>query len=222
MKLSTRLNLIIGTTLAVFWGIAVVIGIFIQNYHTDEIVKDQAVHTANSVMNGLNLLMLNNEMEKSEFLLQQSNKLDGMRDIYTIRSRYINEVFNRPLNFKEPKDEKEKLVLERGEIFTERIQGVKGPEIRIIVPYIAKTDRLGINCLGCHRVKEGQVLGALNMVMSIEKEEEFTAKLKYIFFLLAVLGVGLVVGIIYYATNKMVNIPLNKLVDSLHLVSSGI
>jgi methyl-accepting chemotaxis protein len=125
------------------------------------------------------------------------------------------------LNFKEPKDEKEKLVLERGEIFTERIQGVKGPEIRIIVPYIAKTDRLGINCLGCHRVKEGQVLGALNMVMSIEKEEEFTAKLKYIFFLLAVLGVGLVVGIIYYATNKMVNIPLNKLVDSLHLVSSG-
>jgi|JI9StandDraft_1071089.scaffolds.fasta_scaffold00074_58 methyl-accepting chemotaxis protein len=221
MKLSTRLNLIIGTTLAVFWGIAVVIGIFIQNYHTDEIVKDQAVHTANSVMNGLNLLMLNNEMEKSEFLLQQSNKLDGMRDIYTIRSRYINEVFNRPLNFKEPKDEKEKLVLERGEIFTERIQGVKGPEIRIIVPYIAKTDRLGINCLGCHRVKEGQVLGALNMVMSIEKEEEFTAKLKYIFFLLAVLGVGLVVGIIYYATNKMVNIPLNKLVDSLHLVSSG-
>lgn len=221
MKLSTRLNLIIGTTLAVFWGIAVVIGIFIQNYHTDEIVKDQAVHTANSVMNGLNLLMLNNEMEKSEFLLQQSNKLDGMRDIYTIRSRYINEVFNRPLNFKEPKDEKEKLVLERGEIFTERIQGVKGPEIRIIVPYIAKTDRLGINCLGCHRVKEGQVLGALNMAMSIEKEEEFTAKLKYIFFLLAVLGVGLVVGIIYYATNKMVNIPLNKLVDSLHLVSSG-
>ena len=221
MKLSTRLNLIIGTTLAVFWGIAVVIGIFIQNYHTDEIVKDQAVHTANSVMNGLNLLMLNNEMEKSEFLLQQSNKLDGMRNIYTIRSRYINEVFNRPLSFKEPKDEKEKFVLEKGEIFTERIQGNRGPEIRIIVPYIAKTDRLGINCLGCHRVKEGQVLGALNMVMSIEKEEEFTAKLKYIFFLLAVLGVGLVVGIIYYATNKMVNIPLNKLVDSLHLVSSG-
>lgn len=221
MKLSTRLNLIIGSTLAVFWGLAVVIGIFIQNYHTDEIVKDQAVHTANSVMNGLNLLMLNNEMDKSEFLLQQSNKLEGMRDIYTIRSKHINEVFNRPLNFKEPKDEKEKLVLEKGEIFSERIQGSRGPEIRIIVPYIAKTDRLGINCLGCHRVKEGQVLGALNMVMSIEKEEEFTAKLKYVFFILAVIGVSLVVGIIYYATNKMINLPLNKLVDTLQHVSSG-
>jgi len=221
MKLSTRLNLIIGTTLAVFWGFAVVIGIFIQNYHTDEIVKDQAVHTANSVMNGLNLLMLNNEMEKSEFLLKQSNKLDGMRDIYTIRSKYVNEVFNRPLDYKEPKDEKEKSVLEKGEIFSERIQGKSGTEIRIIVPYIAKTDRLGINCLGCHRVKEGQVIGALNMVMSIEKEEEFTAKLKYIFLFLAILGVSMVVGIIYYSTNKMVNQPLNKLVDILHLVSTG-
>jgi methyl-accepting chemotaxis protein len=221
MKLSTRLNLIIGTTLAVFWGFAVVVGIFIQNYHTDEIVKDQAVHTANSVMNGLNLLMLNNEMEKSEFLLKQSNKLDGMRDIYTIRSKFVNEVFNKPLNYKEPKDEKEIRVLEKGEIFAERIQGKSGAEIRIIVPYIAKTDRMGINCLGCHRVKEGQVIGALNMVMSIEKEEAFTAKLKYLFLILAVVGVTTVVGIIYYSTSKMVNEPLNILVDILHHVSTG-
>jgi methyl-accepting chemotaxis protein len=159
--------------------------------------------------------------KKANFFLKQSNKLDGMRDIYTIRSKYVNEVFNRPLDYKEPKDEKEKSVLEKGEIFSERIQGKSGTEIRIIVPYIAKTDRLGINCLGCHRVKEGQVIGALNMVMSIEKEEEFTTKLKYIFLVLAILGVCMVVGIIYYSTNKMVNQPLSKLVDILHLVSTG-
>jgi methyl-accepting chemotaxis protein len=221
MKLSTRLNIILGSTLAVFWAIAVVVGIFIQNYHTDEIVKDQAVHTANSIMNGLNLLMLNNEMEKSEFLLKQSNKLDGMRDIYTIRSKYVNEVFNKPLDFKSPKDEEEKRVLETGQIFSKRINGKTGPEIRIIVPYIAKTDRMGINCLGCHRVKEGQVIGALNMVMSIEKEEEFTAKLKYLFLILALVGVVTVVGIIYYSTQKMVNEPLNGLVNILAIVSKG-
>jgi hypothetical protein len=70
MKLSTRLKPNYWNNACGFLGFAVVIGIFIQNYHTDEIVKDQAVHTANSVMNGLNLLMLNNEMEKSEFLFE--------------------------------------------------------------------------------------------------------------------------------------------------------
>jgi hypothetical protein len=43
------------------------------------------------------------------------------------------------------------------------------------------------------------------MVMSIEKEEEFTAKLKYIFLFLAILGVSAIPGEMYF--NRLTNIP---------------
>ena len=221
MRLSARLNIIIGSTLAAFWIIAVIAGIIVQNYHTSELVKDQAVHTANSVMNGLNLLMLNGQMDKSDFLLRQSNKLDGIRDIYIIRSRFVNEVFGKPNTYKAPKDDIERTVLETGKIYSERLKTAEGAEIRIVVPYIAKSDRMGINCLSCHKVNDGQVIGALNMVMSVEKEENFTNRLKYILIVMAVAGVFTVIGVVYYTTKKTVQIPLARLVGVLDKISEG-
>jgi methyl-accepting chemotaxis protein len=221
MKLGTRLNIIIGIVLSLFWSIAVIVGIWIQSIQTNEIVKDQAIHTANSIMNGLNLLMLNNQMEKSDFIYQQANKIEGIRNVYTIRSQHINKVFNKDLNYKKHNDEFERKVLDTGEIFTQKIKEKNFSEIRIIVPYIAKSDRLGINCLGCHQAKEGQVLGALNIVFSIKKEEEFTKQLEYILIGLALVGVFVVITIVYFTTKEFITKPLHELEIHLESVSNG-
>jgi hypothetical protein len=69
-----------------FWAIAVVVGIFLQNYHTKNIIEAQAENTANSVMNSLNYLMIHGQMDKSDFIFQQTNKLDSIRNVYVIRS----------------------------------------------------------------------------------------------------------------------------------------
>lgn len=221
MKISAKLNLTIGATLFVFWGMAVAVGIGIQNYHTSEIVKNQALHIANSIMNGLNLLMFNGLMDKSDFLLQQSNKLQGMRDIYVIRSPKVNEIFGKEAGYKAAKDEAERSVLNTGKIFTEKFKSANGTEIRVIVPYIAKSDRFGINCLGCHQVKEDEILGALSLVISLQKEEDFTNNLIYIFITLAIFGIIVVSGIIYYLTKMTVRDPLQDLVEVLEQVSGG-
>ena len=221
MKLGTRLNIIIGIVLSLFWSIAVIVGIWIQSIQTNEIVKDQAVHTANSIMNALNLLMLNNQMEKSDFIYQQANKIEGIRNVYTIRSQHINKVFNKDLDYKKYNDEYEKKVIENGEIFIQKIKEKNFSEIRIIVPYIAKSDRLGINCLGCHQAKEGQSLGALNIVFSIKKEEEFTKQLEYILIILAFVGVIVVITIVYFTTKEFITKPLHELEIHLESVSNG-
>lgn len=220
-KISSRLNLIIGAILFVFWSVAVVVGIFLQNFHTTNIIQAQAVNTANSVMNSLNQLMLSGQMDKSDFIFQQTNKLDLLKNVYVIRSPIVNKVFGRESDYKSPKTKAEREVLESAGIFTEKFSKDGLTYMRIIVPYIASSNRFGINCLGCHQVKENEVVGALHMEMNIEKEEQFQANLTFIFIVMAILGVAVILAIIHFAIDRTVTKPLQVLVNSLEQISHG-
>ncbi len=220
-KISTRLNRIIGTILIIFWTVAVSIGIFLQDYHTKNIIEAQAVNTANSVMNSLNQLMLSGQMDKSNFIFEQTNKLDSLRNVYVVRSKAINKVFGRDLEYKAPKNLNEKSVLETGEIFSEKFQEGDTTYMTIVIPYIASSNRFGINCLGCHNVKENEVIGALHMEVNIDKEEVFQRNLAITFILMAIIGVLAVILIIYFIINQTVSKPLTVLMDSLNHIAKG-
>jgi methyl-accepting chemotaxis protein len=220
-KISTRLNTIIGTILVVFWAVAVSIGIFLQNYHTKNIIEAQAVNTANSVMNSLNQLMLSGQMDKSNFIFEQTNKLDSIRNVYVIRSESINKVFGKDIQYKAPKNLDEKKVLESGQIFSEKFVERDKTFMKIIIPYIASSNRFGINCLSCHNVKENEVIGALHMEVNIEKEEEFQRNLAVTYVLMAIVGVIAVILIIYFIINQTVSKPLKVLMDSLNHIARG-
>jgi methyl-accepting chemotaxis protein len=221
MKISIRLNFFIGSILIVFWSIAVVVGIFVQEYHSKTIVEAQAIHTANSVMNSLNLLMLSGKMDQSDFIFKQTNKLESIRDVFVIRAPVINKVFNKELDYKKPLNEQQKKVIETGVLYSEQFRESNKPYMRIIVPYVAKSDRYGINCLGCHQVAEDTTIGALHMVVSLEAEEKFRAQLAYIYIAMAIFGVVFVIILISTITNHTVNRPLKALVKSLKLMAEG-
>jgi len=220
-KISTRINIIIGSILVLFWAIAVVVGIFLQNYHTKNIIEAQAENTANSVMNSLNYLMIHGQMDKSDFIFQQTNKLDSIRNVYVIRSSSINTVFNKSQDYKAPKSSIEADVLTKGKVYSEEYTENSTTYMRIIVPYIASSNRFGINCLGCHNVKENEVIGALHMEFDINKEKSFQTNLAFVYILMAVLGVAAVNIIIYFITHNAVTKPLKLLVESLHQIENG-
>ena len=220
-KISTRINIIIGSILVLFWTIAVVVGIFLQNYHTKNIIEAQAENTANSVMNSLNQLMLSGQMDKSDFIFQQTNKLDSIRNVYVIRSSSINTVFNKSQDYKAPKSSIEADVLTKGKVYSEEYTENNITYMRIIVPYIASSNRFGINCLGCHNVKENEVIGALHMEFNINKEKSFQTNLALVYILMAVLGVAAINIIIYFITHNAVTKPLKLLVESLHQIEKG-
>jgi methyl-accepting chemotaxis protein len=204
-----------------FWTIAVVVGIFLQSYHTKNIIEAQAENTANSVMNSLNYLMIHGQMDKSDFIFQQTNKLESIRNVYVIRSSSINTVFNKSQDYKAPKSSIEADVLTKGKVYSEEYTEDNITYMRIIVPYIASSNRFGINCLGCHNVKENEVIGALHMEFNINKEKSFQTNLALVYILMAVLGVAAVNIIIYFITHNAVTKPLKLLVESLHQIEEG-
>ena len=220
MRIGTRYIILIGALLLAFWSSSVVIGVLAQRYNGQIIVKEQAIRLGDSVMNSLNYLMLTGQMEAAPFILEQNNKLDGISDLYIFRSPAVNEHFGKERDFQGPRDSFEKQVLEKGNTYSEWVEGSKS-RIRVIVPYIASTNRKGINCLGCHQVKEDTILGGVSMVVSLEKEEAFINKLAWIFVALMILGLLVVTGIIHLTTMFTLNRPLGWISESLLSVAGG-
>lgn len=114
-----------------------------------------------------------------------------------------------------PKNELEREVFKTGKpvFVTETIN--REPYLRGIFPYINVKDYMGVNCLACHSVgaKEGDVLGAVSIAISMKETENAVARTRIIIALITVLlALGSVV-VIYAALTASVARPLKGVLN---------
>ena len=125
-----------------------------------EIVR---VHLTESMINGV--------IDKRERFLQRLVEVQGLKSARVIRSPEVDKQFGKGLTVESSVDDSERAVLEEGkprfELHTEGDETI----FRGIIPYIA-TSSGNPNCLQCHQVSEGTVLGAVSMSMSVQALKE--------------------------------------------------
>ena len=121
-----------------------------------EIVR---VHLTESMINGV--------IDKRESFLQRLMEVQGLAGAQVVRSPLVVEQFGKGLGRESPSDEIEQQVLRDGKPQYRVEESDKGTLFRGTIPFIAST-RGSPNCLQCHQVQEGAVLGAVTMSMSIE------------------------------------------------------
>ncbi|MGE5548497.1 MAG: diguanylate cyclase [Solirubrobacterales bacterium] len=120
-----------------------------------EIVR---VHLTESMINGV--------IDKRESFLRRLMEVQGLSSARVVRSPLVVQQFGEGLNQETPTDEFEQQVLRDGKPYYQVLEVDDDTLIRGTVPFIA-TDRGSPNCLQCHQVKDGQVLGAVTMLVSI-------------------------------------------------------
>ena len=125
-----------------------------------EIVR---VHLTESMINGV--------IDKRERFLQRLVEVQGLKSARVVRSPDVEKQFGKGLSVESAADEIERRVLREGKAHFELT--VVGDEtvFRGTIPYIA-TSSGSPNCLQCHQVAEGTVLGAVSMSMSIDALKE--------------------------------------------------
>lgn len=125
-----------------------------------EIVR---VHLTESMINGV--------IDKRERFLQRLVEVQGLKSARVMRSPDVEKQFGKGLSVESAADEIERRVLREGKAHFELT--VVGDEtvFRGTIPYIA-TSSGSPNCLQCHQVAEGTVLGAVSMSMSIDALKE--------------------------------------------------
>ena len=147
-----------------------------QLLHT---AKERAMTVADGMINGLNVLMIikagggdeviSDQKARAQFI-EKMGKSEGVLDLRVIRGKGIDDEFDGGLPQERAVDELDKRVLATGNV--ESLLTHKGDEatLRMVVPYIAKKNFRSIDCLECHGVDEGAVVGAASVTIDVQED----------------------------------------------------
>ena len=128
--------------------------------------KTKAELVAQSVRNGLTAHMVNGMMDKRDFFINETKNLKNIDDLWIVRAPAVIEQFGTGEDL--AKDDLDRLALKTGKMQEEVREEVFGHSTyRITIPYKAEITK-SINCLNCHNVKEGDTLGIITMVTTID------------------------------------------------------
>jgi diguanylate cyclase (GGDEF)-like protein len=166
--------------------IATLVAIDLYAFRTFSIVTStEHIRTAAEIVRvHLTESMINGVIDKRESFLTRLMEVQGLSSARVVRSPLVEKQFGKGFSVESPIDETERQVLSDGVPQYQVVETDLGTAFRGTIPFIASTHG-SPNCLQCHQVAEGQVLGAVTMTMSIQK-------LKYT----AILTVAGIVGIV--------------------------
>ncbi|MBF0317019.1 MAG: HAMP domain-containing protein [Nitrospirae bacterium] len=193
----------------------VVVTVKLSKYLVINEIKDGAIRGyKDTVLNALTTMMLAGNIKDSKrpFIEQMNNIVR----IKLIRTDALDKDYGKGNADEYASDPVESDVIKTG---WEKVV-IEGENIRGVYPYIASKNFMGKDCLGCHNVKEGEVLGAVSITVSMDKTMGSLKRIEYIFIALGVLGLVSVIFIFTF-TFKFTHKPLVDLARDLELIASG-
>ncbi|HAK88115.1 MAG: hypothetical protein A2077_02920 [Nitrospirae bacterium GWC2_46_6] len=169
-------------------SVGIIITIIVTTSNTRRIVIDEAQHTTlpgyrDTVLNTLTTMMITGNVKdaKGPFLEQMKNIVD----LRVIRTDTLDKDYGKGGPDEYAKDDIEKKVIENG---NEQVV-IEGDYIRGVYPYIAKSNFMGKNCLSCHNVKEGTVLGAISIKVPLTESLGKIRSSRNLYFGLGLMGI---------------------------------
>jgi methyl-accepting chemotaxis protein len=215
--ISLKWKLALPIILSVVVGIAMMT--LLTGYKTEAIVVNEVTHSTltgyrDTILNTFTTMMLSGNIKETKGpFLEQMQSIVNLR---VVRSEILDKDFERGDINNYASDPIEKEVIEKG---GERIV-LEGNYIRGVYPYIARSNYMGKNCLNCHAVSEGTVLGAISIKIPLTESFSRIKSLQYLYIVLGCVGVfamtGLVLGIIH-----LTHAPLLRSIKVLQTIASG-
>ena len=166
----------------------------------------QSVHRM--TMASLTGMMLTGTVAQRALYLDQIRQSEDIRELRVIRGEAVSKQFGAGAADESNADAVEQQVLQSGKPYFQVIENKDGESLRAVIPALAQKDYLGKNCLMCHIVPEGTVLGAVSMRISLDKVNstvhEFSLQI-------VAVALGLMIPVIlfvYWFIKRAVTVPL--------------
>jgi len=130
----------------------------------------------------LNGMMLNGSISQTDTrftFLKKMTTQDEVTDFHLVRGKPVADAFGAGLPEENLDDEIDRAAINSDKVQTIHRAGEKS-SIRVVVPLEAEKNYHGTNCIQCHVVAEGTVLGAVSLTVSLEKKEKELSKLNFL------------------------------------------
>ena len=182
-----------------------------------EVAKKTTLATADSYFDSINILMLSGAMSNRATLQSKIVANEDLTEARIIRGDAVSSVYGPGSQDSGIQDDFDRRAMQ-GEHIVEEINDDKGHRLVVVTPMKALSDYKGTNCLLCHQVPEGDVIGAVRVTYSFESLDNTVASN---ITSVALVELGLfVVGIIVISLllRRIVISPINHLNDTIHTI----
>ena len=142
--------------------------------HSIQMVKEKGVSIAENAINGLNMMMLTgsiSDIENRKLFYKKTSLSGELKEFYAYRTKALNKDYGDGLDIERVRDNIDKQSISEKKIITQ-VNKNENKILRVSVPFIASSDYKGTNCLTCHNVTEGTVLGGATIKIDISEELE--------------------------------------------------
>ncbi len=198
--------------------------LYFQNKMSIKTTSLDAVVTAKTMLSSLNAMMLNgtiaNKSDRRQ-LFKIYRKIKGIKYFKLVRGNPVNKEFGPGLNQEMPKTKFDKEILASKKEIIKPFEKNGQKYLKVGVPFVAKKMSRGIDCLMCHTVKRGTVLGGVELVYSLKN----TVNASHIFMrnmiTISIIFIILFVLITYIALKLIFEKPIKKLYDKLNEIVRG-
>jgi len=222
LKIWIQLLVTIGAALVVVWTGAIVW----EGRENRSAAIDQAsrfslaMHEA--TMAGLTGMMVTGTVGQRAVFLDQITQLNTIRDVKVLRGEAVRKIFG-PGTATElaAPDAVEQQVLASGKEVIQIENDAKGEYLRAVRPALASKNYLGKDCVACHQVAEGTVLGVVSMKMSLTESNAALAQQRNTSILVAFVTCIPVLLLIYPFIQKVVTRPLEQGVAVARGIAAG-
>jgi methyl-accepting chemotaxis protein len=143
-----------------------------------EDAKNRAVIPADGVFNGLNMMMLNgtiSDVEQRRLFVKKMGASSNAEELRITRGKGVVAQFGDGIAEEQARDDLDRAALNSGTQQSEFFDKDGKRLLRVVVPIVASTNfrGTGTNCLQCHVVEDGAVIGAVTV--SLDMTSEYSA-----------------------------------------------
>ncbi len=214
----------INTRLLVLFALMLLVSAFYLSYSqsqlVEQMVEEKAAVLAQSYFDNINTLMLtggmaNRDLARNKLLLQE-----GVVDARILRAPGVVKTYGPGADYTAAVDELDRRALQ-GEAITHYGEGERGRLMTLIVPMPAGEDVHGVNCLSCHPVAAGELLGAVRVDMSLAEMDAQVQRSILISIGITALLMILALLVVRALVQRMVTDPVCLLSDKMRDVAEG-
>ncbi len=179
-----------------------------------DLTAEQTKTIADGYFDGLNKLMLTGGMENRADLHKQITAQPNVLDARVIRAEGVNGQYGPGADDEKALDDLDQAAL-KGEENVRIEDTAQGRRLTVVRTYKATESTRGVNCMGCHSVPAGTVLGAIRVTYDLAPVDQHIRNVGLVSLAIYLGQFVLGMFLMMLALRKIVAAPINQLTTTL-------
>ncbi len=213
MKKQSIKKIALSRLLKVFlFSILIILSIIVLSYRSffQLVSENKAIAIAEVIKAGLTSHMKAGVMEKRAYFLNEISSVYDIESISIIRADSVTNQFGGPGSFDKSVDPDLRKILEKKEPYFRWSEN--DSKIEAVIPYIANAHGT-LNCLQCHHVNDGDLLGAVNITMGTAVYQDFAFKYSYMIAAVLFFFAFMIILNMFHVLEHYIRQPLSQIID---------